>query len=135
MRKARTLDSLAAVTYTTCSDSVTAVLQQSGAGRRKLAKLTAGQVAPEVTTACGAPKVTTATALAAAGDSAASAAAAVPTPAPAAFADGASAAQRQLALADSARKAKPGGGGRWHDPARRATTLAANTPRDTGATG
>ncbi len=75
IRKARTLDSLATVAYTSCSDSVTAVLQKSGAGRRKLAKLTAGQVAPEVTTACGAPKATTAAALAAAGDSAAIAAA------------------------------------------------------------
>jgi hypothetical protein len=55
IRKARTLDSLATVAYTSCSDSVTAVLQKSGAGRRKLAKLAAGQVAPEVTTACGAP--------------------------------------------------------------------------------
>src|SRR4249920_3025683 len=75
IRKARTLDSLATVAYTTCSDSVTASLQKSGAGRRKLAKLTAGQVAPEVTTACGAPKATSAVALAAAGDSAATKAA------------------------------------------------------------
>lgn len=131
MRKARTLDSLAAVTYTTCSDSMTAVLQKSGAGRRKLAKLTAGQVAPEVTTACGAPKVTTATALAAAGDSAASAAAAVPTPAPAASPTGASAAQQQLALADSARKANQAAVADGMAPAA-ATTLAANALRDSG---
>lgn len=133
MRKARTLDSLAAVTYTTCSDSVTAVLQKSGAGRRKLAKLTAGQVAPEVTTACGAPKVTTATALAAAGDSAASAAEAVPTPAPAASPTGASAAQRQLALADSARKANQAAEAVADGtPPAAGTTLAANALRDSG---
>lgn len=134
IRKARTLDSLATVAYATCSDSVTAVLQKSGAGRRKLAKLTAGQVAPEVTAACGAPKATTATALAAAGDSAANAAAAVPTPAPAASPTGASAAQQQLAMADSARKARlaavPVADGMA--PAA-AATLAANTPRDSGA--
>jgi hypothetical protein len=134
IRKARTLDSLATVAYTTCSDSVTAVLQKSGAGRRKLAKLTAGQVAPEVTTACGAPKVTSAVALAAAGDSAATKAAAVPTPEPAASPTGASAAQQQLALADSARKASqaavPVADGMAPAPA---TTLAASTPRDSGA--
>jgi hypothetical protein len=134
IRKARTLDSLATVAYATCSDSVTAVLQKSGAGRRKLAKLTAGQVAPEVTAACGVPKATTATALAAAGDSAAHAAAAVPTPAPAASPTGASAAQQQLALADSARKASqaavPVADGMA--PAA-AATHAANTPRDSGA--
>jgi len=134
IRKARTLDSLATVAYTTCSDSVTAVLQKSGAGRRKLAKLTAGQVAPEVTTACGAPKATSAVALAAAGDSAATRAAAVPTPAPAASPTGASAAQQQLAMADSARKASqaavPVADGMA--PAA-AATVAANTPRDSGA--
>ena len=105
IRKARTLDSLATVAYTSCSDSVTAVLQKSGAGRRKLAKLAAGQVAPEVTTACGTPKATTPAALAAQGDSAAIAARAVPTPAPAASPTGPSAAQQQLAMADSARRA------------------------------
>ncbi len=105
IRKARALDSLATVAYTTCSDSVTAVLQKSGAGRRKLAKLTAGQVAPDVTEACGAPKVTTPAALAAQGDSAAMAAEAVPTPMPAASPTGQSAAQRELALADSVRRA------------------------------
>ena len=132
MRKARTLDSLAAVTYTTCSDSVTAVLQKSGAGRRKLAKLTAGQVAPEVTTACGAPKVTTATALAAAGDSAASAAAAVPTPPRRPRRPARVRPQRQLALADSARKANQAAG-RWPMARRRrGTTLAANASRDSG---
>jgi hypothetical protein len=134
VRKARTLDSLATVAYSTCSDSVTAVLQKSGAGRRKLAKLTAGQVAPEVTAACGAPKVTTPTALAAAGDSAATAAAAVPTPAPAASPTGASAAQQQLAMADSARKASqaavPVADGMA--PASAPATLAASTPRDSG---
>lgn len=136
VRKARTLDSLASVTYTACSDSVTAVLQKSGAGRRKLAKLTAGQVAPEVTTACGAPKSTTAVALAAAGDSAAKSAAAVPTPEPAASPTGASAAQTQLALADSARKASqaavpvPDG----QQPAA-AVTLASNARSDSGAQG
>jgi hypothetical protein len=132
IRKARTLDSLATVAYATCSDSVTAVLQKSGAGRRKLAKLTAGQVAPEVTAACGAPKATTATALAAAGDSAANAAAAVPTPAPAASPTGASAAQQQLAMADSARKANQAAAANGMAPGA-AATLAANTPRDTGA--
>lgn len=132
VRKARSLDSLARVTYTACSDSVTGALQKSGAGRRKLAKLAAGEVAPEVTTACGAPKITTPTALAAAGDSAASAAAAVPTPAPMASPTGASAAQQQLAMADSARKAAqaavpvPDG-----TPA--PTSLAAHTARDTTA--
>jgi len=105
IRKARALDSLAMVAYVSCSDSVTAVLQKSGAGRRKLAKLTAGQVAPEVTTACGAPKATTPAALAARGDSAATAARAVPMPAPAAAPTGPSAAQQQLAMADSARRA------------------------------
>lgn len=136
VRKARTLDSLATVAYSTCSDSVTAVLQKSGAGRRKLAKLTAGQVAPEVTAACGAPKVTTPTALAAAGDSAATAAAAVPTPAPAASPTGASAAQQQLAMADSARKASqaavPVADGMAPAPAP-AVTPAASAPRDSGA--
>lgn len=105
IRKARALDSLATVAYTTCSDSVVAVLQKTGAGKRKLAKLVAGQVAPEVTTACGAPKSTTAVALAAQGDSAAQSAAAVPTPEPAASPTGQSAAQQQLAMADSVRKA------------------------------
>ena len=132
VRKARTLDSLATVAYSTCSDSVTAVLQKSGAGRRKLAKLTAGQVSPEVTAACGAPKVTTPTALAAAGDSAASAAATVPTPAPAASPTGRSAAQQQLAMADSARKASqaavPVADGMAPAPA-----PAASAPRDSGA--
>jgi hypothetical protein len=105
IRKARALDSLATVAYTTCSDSVVAVLQKTGAGKRKLAKLAAGQVAPDVTTACGAPKSTTAVALAAQGDSAAQSAAAVPTPEPAASPTGQSAAQQQLAMADSVRKA------------------------------
>ena len=134
VRKARTLDSLATVAYSTCSDSVTATLQKSGAGRRKLAKLTAGQVAPEVTTACGAPKATTAVALAAAGDSAAKNAAAVPTPEPAASPTGASAAQTQLALADSARKASqaavPVPDGQQPAPA---VTLASTTRSDSGA--
>lgn len=132
VRKARTLDSLATVAYSACSDSVTVVLQKSGAGRRKLAKLTAGQVSPEVTAACGAPKVTTPTALAAAGDSAATAAAAVPTPVPAASPTGASAAQQQLAMADSARKASqaavPVADGMAPAPA-----PAASAPRDSGA--
>jgi hypothetical protein len=132
IRKARTLDSLATITYTACSDSVTAVLQKSGAGRRKLAKLTAGQVAPEVTAACGAPKATTATALAAAGDSAANAAAAVPTPAPAASPTGASAAQQQLAMADSARKANQAAVP-VADGMAPAATHVASTPRDSGA--
>lgn len=135
IRKARTLDSLATVAYTTCSDSVTAVLQKSGAGRRKLAKLTAGQVAPEVTTACGAPKATSAVALAAAGDSAATKAAAVPTPEPAASPTGQSAAQQQLAMADSARKASqavvPVADG-MAAPAP-AATVTASAPRDSGA--
>ena len=137
VRKARTLDSLATVAYSTCSDSVTAVLQKSGAGRRKLAKLTAGQVAPEVTTACGAPKVTTPTALAAAGDSAANAAAAVPTPAPAASPTGASAAQQQLAMADSARKASqaavPVADGMAPAPRRRRRRRSRRAPRATAA--
>jgi len=105
IRKARALDSLATVAYSSCSDSVTAVLQKTAAGKRRLAKLTAGQVAPEVTTACGAPKSTTPAALAAAGDSAASSARAVPVPAPAAAPTGQSAAQQQLAMADSVRRA------------------------------
>jgi hypothetical protein len=132
MRKARALDSLAMVAYVSCSDSVTAVLQKSGAGRRKLAKLAAGQAAPEVTTACGVPKATTPAALAAQGDSAATSAAAVPVPAPAAAPTGQSAAQQQLAMADSARRASqaavpvPDG-----TPA--AATLAANTPPDSSA--
>ncbi len=132
IRKARTLDSLATVAYATCSDSVTTVLQKSGAGRRKLSKLTAGQAAPEVTAACGVPKATTATALAAAGDSAAHAAAAVPTPAPAASPTGASAAQQQLALADSARKASQAAVP-VADGMAPAATHVANTPRDSGA--
>ena len=132
MRKARTLDSLGTVAYAACSDSVTAVLQKSGAGRRKLAKLTAGQVAPEVTAACGTPKVTTPTALAAAGDSAASAAAAVPTPAPAASPTGRSAAQHQLAMADSARKASQAAVP-VADGMAPAATVPASPARDSGA--
>ncbi len=132
IRKARTLDSLATVTYTACSDSVTAVVQKSGAGRRKLAKLTAGQVLPEVTTACGAPKQTTAAALAAQGDSAATAAAAVPTPAPAASPTGKSAAQQQLAMADSMRRASQAAVP-VPDGAAPAATLAANTRTDSSA--
>ncbi len=127
IRKARALDSLATVAYTTCSDSVTAVLQKSGAGRRKLAKLTAGQVAPEVTTACGTPKSTTAAARAAQGDSAATSARAVPVPAPAAAPTGQSAAQQQLAMADSARRASQAIPAPDGAPA--AATLAARTPR------
>ena len=128
IRKARALDSLATVAYTTCSDSVTAVLQKSGAGRRKLAKLTAGQVAPEVMTACGAPKSTTPAALAAQGDSAATSARAVPVPAPAAAPTGQSAAQQQLAMADSARRASQAIPA--DDGAPPAATLAARTRPD-----
>jgi len=132
VRQARALDSLAMVAYGSCSDSVAAVLQKSGAGRRKLAKLTAGQVAPEVTTACGAPKATTAAALAAQGDSAATAARAVPVPAPAAAPTGRSAAQQQLAAADSARRASQAAVP-VPDGAPAAATLAGNTPPDSSA--
>jgi hypothetical protein len=124
IRKARTLDSLATVAYTSCSDSVTTVLKKSGAGRRRLAKLAAGEVAPEVTTACGAPKATSPSALAALGDSAATAARAVPTPAPAASPTGRSAAQQQLAMADSARRA----GQAAPEGAPAAATLASTRP-------
>jgi hypothetical protein len=131
IRKARALDSLATVAYSSCSDSVTAVLQKTAAGKRKLAKLTAGQVAPEVTTACGAPKSTTAAALAAAGDSAASSARAVPVPAPAAAPTGQSAAQQQLAMADSVRRASQAIPAPDGAPA--AATLAASTRTDSSS--
>ena len=126
IRKARALDSLALVAYTSCSDSVTAVLKKSSAGRRKLAKLAAGELAPEVTTACGTPKATTAAALAAQGDSAATAAAAVPSPTPAASPTGQSAAQQQLAMADSARRASLAVPAPQGAPG--AATLASNRP-------
>ena len=129
IRKARALDSLATVAYSSCSDSVTAALQKTGAGKRKLAKLTAGQVAPEVTTACGTPKSTTPAALAAQGDSAASSARAVPTPAPAASPTGQSAAQQQLAMADSVRRAGQVADGAPPAP----VTLASSTRTDSAA--
>ena len=128
IRKARALDSLATVAYSSCSDSVTAVLQKTAAGKRRLAKLTAGQVAPEVTTACGAPKSTTPAALAAAGDSAASSARAVPVPAPAAAPTGQSAAQQQLAMADSVRRARQAIPAPDGSPA--AATVASSTRTD-----
>ncbi len=130
IRKARALDSLATAAYAVCSDSVKLVLQKTPVGKKKLAKLTAGQVAPEVTTACGTPKATTAVALAAAGDSAAHAAAAVPTPEPAASPTGASAAQRQLASADSARRAA---GDNQMTPIAPTATLASSSKPDSSA--
>lgn len=96
IRKAKAAaDSLAQVAYSACSDSVTAALQKTAAGRRSLKKA-AGAVAPEVTTACGEPRFTAGT-LAAKGDSAAASAQNAPgeaTPA------------QQLARADSARRAQ-----------------------------
>ncbi len=96
IRKAKAAaDSLAQVAYSACSDSVTAALQKTAAGRRSLKKA-AGAVAPEVTAACGEPRFTAGT-LAAKGDSAAASAQNAPgeaTPA------------QQLARADSARRAQ-----------------------------
>jgi hypothetical protein len=104
IRKARAADSLAQAQWTTCSDSVVAALQKTAAGRRALKKVPAGGLAPDVTTACGEPKLTPA-ALAARGDSAAGKAAGADK-APAAGGAAPSEAQQQLARADSARKAQ-----------------------------
>jgi hypothetical protein len=135
IRKARALDSLATIAYAACSDSVKMTMQKTPVGKKKLAKLTAGQVAPEVTSACGAPKATTAAALAAAGDSAAHSAAALPAPAPAASPTGASAAQRQLASADSARRAVADGQMSPMPAGTGAVTLASSTRPDSSAQG
>jgi len=54
-RKAAEADSLARVTYATCSDSVMAVLTKTAAGKRKVAAAPAGMIQPEVLTACGKP--------------------------------------------------------------------------------
>lgn len=105
IRKARSADSAAQVAWDACADSATAALQKTSAGKKKLAKLPAGTLAPEVTTACGNPAATPAM-IVARGDSAAASAASLPAPAPAAAPTGASAAQTQLAMADSARRAQ-----------------------------
>ena len=54
-RKVAEADSLARVTYTTCSDSVMAVLTKTAAGKKKVAAAPAGMIQPEVLTACGKP--------------------------------------------------------------------------------
>lgn len=98
IRKARTADSLQAVQWAACSDSALAALKKTAAGRRALKKVPAGQVAPEVTGACGEQKLTHA-ALVARGDSAASKAGGVDQ---GTAAGAGAAAPQQVARADSA---------------------------------
>lgn len=54
-RRAAEADSLARVTYATCSDSVMAVLTRTAAGKKKVAAAPAGMIQPEILTACGKP--------------------------------------------------------------------------------
>ena len=126
IRKVKTADSLKQVAWDACADSVTAGIQKTSAGKKRLAKLPAGTLAPEVMTACGNPSATPAM-IVARGDSAAASAAALPAPAPAAAPTGASAAQVQLAMADSVRRAQQAAANGMTPPA---TPMA---PGDSGA--
>lgn len=51
----RRADSLAAAKFTTCSDSVLAVITKTAAGKKRVADAPAGLIQPEVLTACGNP--------------------------------------------------------------------------------
>lgn len=48
-------DSVARVRFTTCSDSILAVVRKTAAGKKRLASAPAGLIHPEVLTACGKP--------------------------------------------------------------------------------
>ncbi len=54
----RKADSLVAVKFTQCSDSVLAVVTKTPAGKKRVAAAPAGMIQPEVLTACGKPPAT-----------------------------------------------------------------------------
>ena len=54
-RRAAAADSLARAHFTSCSDSVLAVLTKTPAGKKKVASAPAGMIQPEVLQACGKP--------------------------------------------------------------------------------
>ena len=58
----RKADSLVAAKFTTCSDSVLAVITKTAAGKKRVAAAPAGMIQPEVLTACGKPPATPAAA-------------------------------------------------------------------------
>jgi hypothetical protein len=110
-------DSIALVRYTTCSDSVTAALSKTSAGRRAVNRAkTAGTPVPEVVQACGQTPGASAPQVAVEDTSRRSAgtvtppaqtpAAQAPAPAPQTPAGGMTPQQRQVARADSIRKAR-----------------------------
>lgn len=103
-------DSIALVRYTTCSDSVTSALSKTSAGRRAVNRAkTAGTPLPDVVTTCGAAPGAPASQVAVEDTSKRPAATPpVQTPAPAAQppAGGLTPQQRQVARADSIRKAR-----------------------------
>jgi hypothetical protein len=54
----RKADSLVAAKFTTCSDSILAVITKTPAGKKRVAAAPAGMIQPEVLTACGKPPAT-----------------------------------------------------------------------------
>ena len=55
LHQAAVKDSVARVRFTTCSDSILAVVRKTAAGKKRLAGAPAGLIQPEVLTACGKP--------------------------------------------------------------------------------
>jgi hypothetical protein len=55
LRQVAVKDSVARVRFTTCSDSILAVVRKTAAGKKRLASAPAGLIQPEVLTACGKP--------------------------------------------------------------------------------
>lgn len=104
-------DSIALVRYTACSDSVTAALSKTSAGRRAVSRAkTAGTPVPEVVATCGqaaspAPQVAVEDTSKRTQPAATPAAASTTTP-PAAAPGGLTPQQRQVARADSIRRAR-----------------------------
>ena len=104
-------DSIALVRYTTCSDSVTAALSKTSAGRRAVNRAkTAGTPVPEVTQTCGQTPGASAPQIAVEDSTARQAttpaATTPPATTPAAPAGGLTPQQRQVARADSIRRAR-----------------------------
>lgn len=104
-------DSIAQVRYTTCSDSVTAALSKTSAGRRAVNRAkTAGTPVPEVVTACGQAVSAPTTQMAVEDTTKRVTSPQTGTPAtaapPAAAPGGMTPQQRQVARADSIRRAR-----------------------------
>jgi hypothetical protein len=99
MRQAAAADSMARVQWIACSDSVTAAMQKTKAGKKKLAvQPPEGMIRTEFLSACGKPPAGLPTAAAAAPTA--------PAPAPAAQQPKLTAKQQQVLHADSVRRAR-----------------------------